>query len=238
MSSVYENKKWHLYHLLDPRTLEIRYVGITYRDILVRMRSHYSSGNEKELSKKAYPSYVANWVGSLRKEGLRPLVTVVETGFGNIGFQREVEEIVKCRKAGCKLTNLANGGYGGKPLGSKLSADIRKKLSEKAKAVVRDRRWSESQRRKFRETVGSIPRSEAFKASLRKVWAARRPEIWNDGSNLKYLYHDCRLSAAKIATIIGASTPMVYKLLREFEIPRRSSVETLKITNQRKRESA
>jgi len=93
--------KFYVYVLKHPITQEIRYVGLT-NNPKRRFYAHYST------KKKTYTS---NWVFSLRKENLKPIMEIVfETDSEETCKQKETELIDFYSKNGAKLTNISCGG--------------------------------------------------------------------------------------------------------------------------------
>lgn len=95
------SSKFYVYVLKHPITQEIRYVGLT-NNPKRRFYAHYST------KKKTHTS---NWVFSLRKENLKPIMEIVfETFSEEICKQKEIELIEFYSKNGAKLTNISCGG--------------------------------------------------------------------------------------------------------------------------------
>ena len=117
-----ENVKYTIYKLIDPITNEIRYIGLTFNDLNQRLKSHCS---EKSKSHKS------NWVQSLRKQGLKPIIESIEDNI--LSYEevcdREIFYIDKYKLEGHRLTNMASGGNKNK----KMSDETRKKMSDSAK---------------------------------------------------------------------------------------------------------
>lgn len=113
-------RTWHVYTLLDPRSREVRYVGIT-QDTRTRLRNHT---NEAKRGKDQ--SYRSRWIRLLLKVGLKPLMVVVETGTGDWA-KAEKHWIAHFRRIGCKLVNTVDGGRG--TLGRKVSDESRAKVA-------------------------------------------------------------------------------------------------------------
>ena len=117
-----ENVKYTIYRLIDPITNEIRYIGLTFNDLNQRLKSHCS---EKSKSHKS------NWIQSLRKQGLKPIIESIEDNI--LSYEevcdREIYWIEKYKSDGHTLTNMASGGNKNK----KMSDETRKKMSDSAK---------------------------------------------------------------------------------------------------------
>jgi len=91
-----------IYALSDPRTREVRYVGKT-TDPRQRLRQHSSDSRGRITPTKA-------WLRSLRRDGLTPIMQVLETCTADAWEERERHHIARLRAEGCRLTNLAEGG--------------------------------------------------------------------------------------------------------------------------------
>jgi group I intron endonuclease len=114
--------KYTIYKLIDPETNEVRYIGLTFNNLKQRLKSHCS---EKSKSHKS------NWVQSLRKRGLKPIIESIEDNISSYDdvCEREIYYIEKYKSEGHRLTNMASGGNKNK----KMSDETRKKMSESAK---------------------------------------------------------------------------------------------------------
>lgn len=137
-------KDFLIYVLSDPRTGEIRYVGKSSSN-LQRPRHHSTPA---KLAKDR--SYKANWVRSLLRLGIRPVVEVVED-FDSFESLNEAERfwIFQFRALGFRLTNLTNGYEGSN---KKKSAEHRAKigLAHKGKVVSEETRDKQRRAAKLR----------------------------------------------------------------------------------------
>lgn len=139
---------WKVYALRDPRTSEVRYVGMTHR----RERL-----NEHVYRPKRERTHVACWIKSLSAEGLRPEMVTLEEGIGASWAECEQYWIAVLRTLGARLTNHTDGGEG--TLGWSPGAEWRRAAGERAKRIhtgkTRDAaaraRMSAAQRRAVQE---------------------------------------------------------------------------------------
>jgi GIY-YIG catalytic domain/NUMOD1 domain len=99
-------RKYTLYVLKDPETLEIKYVGITTKSLRERL-----SGHMKE-SKRYTHRYKCKWVNSLTERGLKPLIEHLEFCTEDNWEEREKFYIKDFKEKGYKLTNTDEGGRG------------------------------------------------------------------------------------------------------------------------------
>jgi group I intron endonuclease len=113
-----ENIKYTIYKLIDPISKEIRYIGLTFNDLNQRLKSHFY---EKSKSHKS------NWIQSLRKQGLKPIIESIEDNILSYDevCDREIYWIQKYKSEGHPLTNMASGGNKNK----KMSDESREKMS-------------------------------------------------------------------------------------------------------------
>lgn len=97
-------KQWTIYSLADPRTEEIRYVGVTKDRLKQRLKEHWA-----EFRRRSTPK--AQWLTELRAQELKPICSVLEEGVGP-WITAEQKWIAHYRQLGCKLTNSTIGGQG------------------------------------------------------------------------------------------------------------------------------
>lgn len=94
----------NIYCLVDPITLEVRYVGKTVGSICKRRNQHVHRA--KHLSEKTHKN---DWIRSLLDVGERPIVQLIETVTEDVWEEREVYWIAEYAKTG-RLTNYSKGG--------------------------------------------------------------------------------------------------------------------------------
>lgn len=179
-SATKPNRQWSVYVLRDPRNLDIRYVGVTHR-LKTRLFDHIQQARRKD------PTYRSNWIRSLLAGGLRPLVEIVEQGFGEAWKEAERTWIRHYRNTGARLTNLTDGGEG--TPGVVRSEEYRKKISlrqkgrpanpeaiAKAAAKLRGRKLSAEHIEKIRLALkGNIVRTPEFCAQISARQIGRKP---------------------------------------------------------------
>lgn len=91
--------KYLIYCLIDPRDGEIRYTG--------------QSSVGMVRPKKRHSGHCWSWEESLKKEGLKPIVRIIqECETLKMLNDCEIYWIAKLRNEGCRLTNLTDGGEG------------------------------------------------------------------------------------------------------------------------------
>lgn len=111
--------KTKVYDLLDPRTEQIRYVGITTDTLVSRLYQHIWD------AKQGTTFHVSNWIRQLLVGGLKPTIRLrqeCETWESACACERELIATLP------NLTNLTAGGEG--TLGYHHTEDSRRKMSE------------------------------------------------------------------------------------------------------------
>lgn len=98
-------KNIYIYTLSCPITKEIRYVGKT-NSIRRRLQSHIDYARNTKRKRR----HIADWILSLLKRGLRPIITVIEESNEGNWIERETYWITHFRNLGFNLCNLTDGG--------------------------------------------------------------------------------------------------------------------------------
>ena len=93
---------YSIYELVDPRSNEVRYVGLTKFNLSKRLKEHV----DKSKCKKRL-LHVNYWINSVLDNGLFPEIRLIEKTDDNL---RECYWISEYRSRGYKLTNLTDGG--------------------------------------------------------------------------------------------------------------------------------
>lgn len=119
------SKPWEIYTLSDPRTHEVRYVGVTFRG-----KKRYNEHISRAMT--GGKTHRDCWIRSLITAGMRPLYRVVETGSGDGWQDAERVWIAKYRQSE-RLVNHTDGGDG--TPGLPISPEMRRKLSEARRGV-------------------------------------------------------------------------------------------------------
>lgn len=97
-----KERTWEIYSLEDPRTGEIRYVGVTFR-VKARLREHMSR------AVRGGRTHRDCWLRSLIAAGLRPTCAILEQGCDDRWPERERFWIAAHK---LMLTNHTDGGEG------------------------------------------------------------------------------------------------------------------------------
>jgi len=115
-----------IYALLDPRTMAVRYIGKS-DDPNRRLYDHIT--HTRESNRKA------NWIKSLAKNGIQPVVEIIDEVQRSEWQAAEAAYIIFFKEEGCVLVNGTPGGEGsgsGKDnpqFGKPPSAETRAKMS-------------------------------------------------------------------------------------------------------------
>lgn len=159
--------KYLIYKLIDPRTNEIRYIGKTKNSLKKRLYEHLTKRN---LTPKTHKN---NWIKSLLKENLKPIIEKIEEVNEDNWIEREIYYIQHFKNKGINLTNGTNGGDGA--LGTKQSKDsinkrletMRKKYGKNAFKISEETKQKMSESAKGR--VHSLERRDKDAEKNRKV---------------------------------------------------------------------
>lgn len=112
-----------IYALVDPFTLEVRYVGMTRKPMQQRYRQHL----QESRSERCKNTWKAGWIRSLTARGEAPWMMLLEECDGD-GEAEERKFITYMRSFGCTLCNLTDGGEA--PLGYVFTPEVRAKMSK------------------------------------------------------------------------------------------------------------
>jgi hypothetical protein len=167
-------KEYKIYCLSDPRTNEIRYIGLTKKNLETRLIEHISSSKSVKKSN----TYKKKWIQSLLKDNIKPIILLIEGSLTSTEVKdKEIYYIAKY-KLEYKLTNLTEGGDG--TLGYKLSKESKKKIGDKNKIALTGRTLSDEHRKNI-GISSQRPCTESAKSKLRvkanKQWS--NPELLN-----------------------------------------------------------
>jgi hypothetical protein len=156
-----------IYALVDPRSGEVRYIGLSRRSTVERLRSHLSA------ARNSASTYCHFWLTSLLNSDLKPLLVVVEET--DNPTVREQFWIRHYRQAGCRLTNCTDGGEGM----FNPTPETRRKMSETQKRicdpeVMRARRALSSFTHHSEETKARMRRPKTERHRINAAEAVRR----------------------------------------------------------------
>lgn len=148
-----------VYVLIDPLTEEIRYVGWTRHPLTERLRGHL---RERKSSHRVH------WLQSLRQQGLRPRIQLVQEVPEGQWVEAERYWIAFFKSSGCPLVNGTDGGEGMQ--GHKTSVETREKLR------VATLKQFESPA--MREAVGRVHRGKTISEGHKQKISAANKRRW------------------------------------------------------------
>jgi hypothetical protein len=158
-------RHWIIYTLADPRTGEIRYVGMTFRK-RQRLNEHVSRAATGGRTHRDC------WIKSLLDAGLRPTLAVAQEGRGDGWQDAERSWIAGLRESG-RLVNHTDGGEG--LPGYVPTPELREKWSAMRKGVkyspgrvgaMKGRSHTPEARAKIAKAATSRPHTDQSKAKL------------------------------------------------------------------------
>lgn len=97
-------RQWEIYTLIDPRTDQVRYVGVTFRG-KQRFNEHMSR------AVTGGKTHRDSWIRSLITLNLRPIYQIIEVGSGD-GWQDAERRWIAHYRETCDLVNHTDGGDG------------------------------------------------------------------------------------------------------------------------------
>src|SRR3990167_1338584 len=117
-------RNWIIYALSDPRTMLVRYIGVTSRRTTKRLTEHLSR------AKKQRKTHRDCWIWHLSQLGIKPILSILESGHWTDWQGREKYWIACYRKFG-DLVNHTDGGEGtpGLKLSQAQIENLRAKLT-------------------------------------------------------------------------------------------------------------
>lgn len=140
--------QWSIYTLADPRTDLVRYVGKTTMSLPKRLSRHLGD------ARRGLSTHKDNWLRGLLADGLKPRVSVLETGEGEDTWQeREKFWIAFYRAWGGHLTNHHDGGNGTSVVKNRvMSEQTRAKIA----ATLTGRKYTEEQKAAHQKQYQSV----------------------------------------------------------------------------------
>lgn len=125
-----------IYGLKDPRTGEIRYVGLSTRGVK-RPRTHLRSPRSDDHT------YRANWLRNINAAQLQPIIIVLQELSTDDELSRAEDYWIRLlRISGCRLTNHKEGGFRGR-----LSAEHKTRIGNALRGQKRSAEARENGRK-------------------------------------------------------------------------------------------
>ncbi len=118
-------KQGNIYVLKDPISLEIRYVGQTSRKLKSRLSAHLLD------AKKNKNYHNVNWIKSLIKDNLVPIIESIEECALDKLNEREIYWIAFYKNLGYNLTNSTDGGLGHRGFKQSKETKLKRSLIQK-----------------------------------------------------------------------------------------------------------
>lgn len=171
MDALVTLKPVHIYGLIDPVSGGLRYIGKSIRPAQ-RLANHM---NEQSNCHRSH------WLQSLKRQGLKPELIIIETIHGEWPWQESERFWIKrARELGCLLTNNTSGGDGVSDLPLETRERMRQTwLGRKHKPeTIEKLRQASSQHRHSKETRQKMSRAHSGRkitwidkvaAGLRKI---------------------------------------------------------------------
>jgi len=154
-----------IYALSDPRTHEIRYVGLT-RNLRLRLNQHRCA--------KCDNVHLRSWILSLRYAGMDFIVNILEIPMLQVADESERRWISRFRELGISLLNIAEGGEGA----FRMSPETRRRLSDNKKQYYSRPDCTPSFFAKLNASRKGIPLSEEHRRRVSEgVRLAMTPEV-------------------------------------------------------------
>lgn len=147
-------RRWWIYVLRCPTSLEVRYVGKTFNP-KTRLNSHLG-GCAVDHGR----CHLKHWLQQLKASDLRPLFEIIDAGMGNGWGAAERAWIKEYRLRGAKLVNSTDGGEGAP--GYSPGDDTRAKMS----AAKKNRPLSPTHARNVRLALVTRNQSKEQRAAL------------------------------------------------------------------------
>lgn len=120
MKLTAQKKEISVYALIEIKSKQIRYIGVTSRDISKRFSHHI------ECSKSGSKFHVHRWLRKIKFRAIPILLEIIKKGFS---WKKAEQKWISYHKSkGTKLTNMTDGGEG--IIGFKMSKATRIYLSK------------------------------------------------------------------------------------------------------------
>lgn len=178
----------YIYQLIDPTTMQVRYIGKTVTKLSDRLKVHLHQ------SKKAKRhTYKEAWIKGLMNRGLKPVIELIEECNSFNWVEREKYWIGYARQNDWPITNLSEGGDGFH--GVRHTESWKRNLSERMKGnkLGVGKKWSDEQRAKMHRVAwnkgnrgGKHSDETKAKMSASKTGQTWLGKKWSEEAKLKF----------------------------------------------------
>lgn len=148
-----------VYVLTDPRTHDVRYVGVTKRTLSRRLRGHVTEA--RNSSSKV--SHRLNWIRQLKRLGQEPVISHLQDVNDDAWQDAERYWISYFKSVGCDLVNGDSGGTGWVEATEEMRTGCRKRNLNRKRTEESKHRQSQSMKSAWQDL------------SLRKKFLSRTP---------------------------------------------------------------
>lgn len=173
-----------IYVLVDPNTLDVRYVGVTKKDPAKRYREHLSE------ARRGHSCYKCNWVRALSDSGKTPCLAIVARVSDDLRDYAESRYIDAFRNVGSPLTNIAPGGGGYWSATDDFREMCRqrqtgKRHSEATIAKMRESHMGQDMSAARAASPANKPGGKLSPEHIAKLKAVKRPTGWKHSEETK-----------------------------------------------------
>lgn len=163
--------KSKIYALVDPRKKEeYRYVGKTAKSLSKRLSGHLCDVKTSKCTHKIH------WIRKLLREGISPMVVLIEIVDSTLENAREIYWIAKFREEGHKLTNGTDGGEG-----VKCTEEVRRKMRKANKGKNNP---NYGKRGRDAPMFGKT-HSKELKEKMSKAWIGEGNPKYDNGDSIR-----------------------------------------------------
>lgn len=157
-----------IYALIDPRDNQIRYIGITKKNLKSRLNNHYYKDARDNLAKRT-------WLNELTDLGMKALIEEIETVTEEQACFSEEFWIAHYRSIGVNLLNMTNGGYG--VPGLKFTQAVRNRMSNALKGKKKPIGFGEKVAVANRKRILTEETKQKISKSNKDFWQSQEGKI-------------------------------------------------------------
>lgn len=175
-----EHRYGIIYGLVDPVTMELRYIGQTIRKERTRLNRHMSDSKNEQ-------THCARWLRSLKE---RPIMIEIEQSHSRNLDELEAYYIIMFRDLGYNLTNIASGGRSN----HNISPETRVKISNALKGVKKTKEAIEKTAIGLRKYYENAENKKVLSDRAKMLYATG---VWNNVGNKYNLGRPSHLKGKK-----------------------------------------